>query len=47
MNRTYSVALSHDVLELSVDFSGSPCQTLAVLGHLKTGHGNTAAVGRL
>lgn len=45
--RAYLEAFSHDVLELRVDFLGSPGETLAVLGHLETGDGDTTAVGSL
>ena len=37
----------HDVLELSIDLLGGPCQPLAILSHLETGDGDTAAVGCL
>lgn len=45
--RTYVEAVSHDALELRVDFLGGPGETLAILGHLETRYGDTTAVGGL
>lgn len=40
-------AVLHDLLELLVDLLGGPLQALRVLGHLKTGNGDTTSVGGL
>ena len=39
--------VSHNVLELGIDFLGSPAETLAVLAHLETGNSNAAGVNCL
>lgn len=39
-------ALSHNVLELSVDLLCGPGEALAILRHLETGNSDTTAVGR-
>lgn len=41
------VTVDHDGLELGVDLLVSPLETLGVLGHFKTGNGNTTTVGSL
>lgn len=46
-DKTHLISLSHDVLQFLVNLRRRPRESLAVLRHLETRHGDTTAVRRL